>query len=517
MSDPDPATESRLRPRLRPINRWGVGTLSALQIICATVIVLAANYLANIRHSRIDLSQRGEFTLSNVTRRLLDGDDLQRRSQPVKLIVAHKRSSPFYDRLRALAEEYARLAKGKITLEFVDPVRTADLTLQLAARYRIEHFTRNLVIIDAREGNAAAGDSDEAARDLSARVRFIDDSAIAVHEIDNYRQRRPVAFQGEDALTAGLLSALEGKPRRVYLLADKSDLDTGRERTPWQVIEETLLHRNIETVPLKISEVEQVPADARAVLLVAPAYDLEERELAVLEEYWARPRSALFVAVDPAARPPRLRAFLRRHGVSPRNDRVITRAGGRTTSFVRATFTPGLEFTRDLWGQSTVIEGATCSLEVREGAEDLLNLRISPFKLIEAAADFWGETKFQQPNPAFDPREDHPAPVALAAAVVRGAATDDRFAKETSRMVVLGNAGFLDPAGLRPEMIDFLHSSLTWLIGREQLAGIGPRSLTVYKLPLLEPQVAFVNRLNLLFLPLAALLVGCAVWQARRS
>ncbi len=520
MSTPDPQpTPPGRRPRRRPVSRWGVGTLSLVQLACLTVIVLAVNYLAGIRHARLDLSRTREFTLSNVTRRLLAGDELQRRTEPVRLIVAHKRSSPFYDRLRALAEEYRRLANGKIAVEFIDPVRSADLTLQLAARYHIEHFTRNLVIIDAREGAAAAAAAEDAGPDpdFSARVRFVDEAAMAVHEVDAYRQRRPVAFQAEDALTAALLSAVEGKPRRVYLLADKSDLDTGKDRTPWQVLGETLLYRNIETVPVRISELERIADDARAVLLVAPAYDLEERELAVLEEYWARPRSALFIAVDPAARPPRLRAFLRRHGVTPANDRVIARAGGRTTGFVRATFTPGLEFTRDLWGQSTVLEGSTCSLEVRESDEGLLNLRITPFKLIEAAADFWGETRFQQPEPAFDAREDHAAPVAVAAAVVRGAASDDRFAKETSRMIVLGNSGFLDPAGLRPEMIDFLHSAMSWLIGREQLAGIGPRSLAVYKLPLLEPQVAFVNRVNLLFLPVAALVVGLAVWQSRRS
>lgn len=500
----------------RSINRWSVGTLSLLQMGFMLVIFVAVNYLGAVRYQRSDLSRSKDFTLSNVSRRLLESDQLQRREEPVRMIVAYKRSSPFYDRVRALAEEYVRLSNGKLTLELVDPVRSADLTLQLASRYRIEHFTRNLVIIDAREGAPEVPDGKEAENDLASRVRFVDEEGIVLHRVDRQKQRRPIGFQGEDAITAALLSALEGKPRRMYLLADKSDIKAGGENSPWEVMRRNIARRNIELVPARISELERIPDDARGLVLVAPRYDLEDRELAVLEEYWARPRSALLVTLDPAARPARLRSFLRRHGVSPRKDRVITRSGGQINTFVRASFTPGLEFTRDLWGKSTVIEGTSCSLEVRENADDLLNLRITPFKLLEAAGDFWGETDFEDEQPEHDPQEDNAPPVALAAAVVRGAATDDRFAEETSRMVVIGNSDFLNPEGMRPEMLDFLQSSMSWLIGREELAGIGPQSLRNWKLPILPGQVTFINRINLFFLPLLALIIAAAVWHSRR-
>jgi hypothetical protein len=511
-----PEASDKPRPRIRPISRWGVGTVSALQIICFAVIVIALNYLAGVRYQRIDLTRTQKYTLSNVTRRLIQSTELQHRTEPVRITIAFKRSSPYYSRVRALAEEYARLSNGKITLKLVDPVRTADLALQLASQYRIDHFTRNLVIVDAREGTKAKtkdaeADEKQKSRDLSARVRFIDESAMILEETDANRQRRPAAFQGEDMLTAALLSALEGTPRKVYLLADKSNVDSGKKTSPWQVLHRTLLLRNIEVVPIRISEIERIPDDARAVALIAPTYDLEKRDIDVIDEYWARARRAFFIALNPAARPPRLRSFLRSHGVTPRDDRVITRAGGQTTTFVRAHFTSGMEFLRDLWEKSTVIEGRTCSLEVREGAPDLLSMRISPYKLIESSENFWGESDYEKPNPAFDPREDHKGPVALAAAVLQGAAD------ETSRMIIIGNSQFLDPDGLRPEMIDFLHSSMNWLIGREHLAGIGPRSLVKYKLPLLQPQIAFVNRTNLVFLPALALLISLFVRHSRRS
>jgi ABC-type uncharacterized transport system involved in gliding motility auxiliary subunit len=83
-------------------------------------------------------------------------------------------------------------------------------------------------------------------------------------------------------------------------------------------------------------------------------------------------------------------------------------------------------------------------------------------------------------------------------------------------MVVISNSDFLEPRHHRAENLDFLASSVNWLAGREQLAGIGPRALGTYKLPLLDAQVSFINRVNLFFLPAMLLLAGAFVWSSRR-
>jgi hypothetical protein len=104
----------------------------------------------------------------------------------------------------------------------------------------------------------------------------------------------------------------------------------------------------------------------------------------------------------------------------------------------------------------------------------------------------------------------------LAACVTRGAESDDRFAADTSRMSVISNMDFLQPKYQSAENLDFLASSVNWLVGREALAGIGPRSLGTYKLPLLDAQVSFINRVNLFFLPAFLVLMGAFVWASRR-
>jgi hypothetical protein len=183
----------------------------------------------------------------------------------------------------------------------------------------------------------------------------------------------------------------------------------------------------------------------------------------------------------------------------------------------RGIFTPAVDFTKDLAGQGTVLEGASSSLEVREGAEDLMNKQINPVSLIQAEQGFWGETKFGGKDPAFDEREDFKAPLDLAACVTRGAASNDEYAAQTSRMVVIANTDFLNPEQQRAENIDFLASCVNWLMNRQSLAGIGPRSLGTYKLPILDAQVSFINRVNLFFLPAFLTIAGALIWSSRRA
>ncbi len=515
MSDPSP--EPREKPAL-PLNRWGIGTLSALQIVLLAVLVLAANYLSIRHHARVDLSRDGAYSLSPATVGYL-AEGIGNRDGPVRWTLAFRRSSPYYERVRALAEEYQRRSRGNIVLEVVDPLRSPERSEQIMAAYGLT-FVKDMIIIDARDGDA---DGDVVTTDASGarlldphvRVAVVDE--MVVTRVDSRGLRRPVGFQGEDVMTARLVEAIEGRPRRMLFLADKSRIDDEGEESPWHTLERTMRMQNIELTPARISEMREIPEEVEGLVLVAPRFDFTEAEMQLLENYWQRPRAALLVMLDAGEAPRQLRAFLRGNGVTPRRDRVVARENGRLVTSARATFAYSVGFLDDLAGQAVVFDGASSSLEVREGADDLIGRGISPVSLVDVAPGFWGETRFGEGEESFDPNEDHPGPLSIAAAVTRGVAADDRYAADVSRMVVTSTTGFLDPAHQRAEAMDFLASSLNWLADRETLAGIGPRSLGTYKLPLLDAQVSFINRVNLIFLPAFLLLTGAFIWSSRRA
>ncbi len=503
----------------RPLNRWGVGFFSIVQFILLTLCVVAVNYLAALYPLRFDLSRGADFSLSRATTRYLASDALSSRAEPVKWIMAFHRTHPLHGRIRAMAEEYERLSKGRIQLEVVDVMASPDRAAQVIAAYGIS-LADDMILIDARtaeDGEAVITNERLGIRELNNHVKIVVADDLLLYETDPQGQRRARGFRGEDVLTANLTQALEGRPRNMLFLADKSRIEARGEESPWHTLDDVLRMRNITLKAANLSGMGEVPQDADAVALVAPQYDLTDEELSVLERYWNRPRAAMLVLLEPGVPLPKLRAFLRAHGVTPRNDRIIARRGETLDTAAKGTFSYNIDFLSDLAGQTSEFGGASGSLEVREGAGDLESRRIHPWALFQISEGFWGESKFGDGKEAFDPVEDHGAPLFLAASVLQGDLNTPRGADEAARMIVVSNTAFLKPENRVPQNMDFLASSVNWMVGRESLAGVGPRSLGLYRLPLLDPQISFINRVNLIFMPALFALIGVMVWSARRS
>lgn len=522
-SEPE-ETKKSARP-VRPIQRVGRSVIVLAQLILICIVVISANYLSCARHKRIDLTDSKDFTLSDMTEKLINSDALQKREKPVRIIAVIRRGSPHYTRMYNLLDEYQRLGKDAITLEFVDPARQTDRTLEIANTYS-QPYIEDMIIVDGRKEQNPVTPSpievraDQSAQDkqqLSAHVRTVRVKNLYIEEMDQFKQRFVSAWQDEDIISSSILGALEGSPRKVYFATDKSNLEAVDGNPAWRVIANMFWQQNIQLTPLRLAEIESIPDDAEGIALIAPQYDLDDRELKIVTDYWDRPQSSILVTLDPNVRLDNLRIFLRNYGITPRNDRVINVQSKQTLSNVRAVFTRGPEVNFDLGGKSTVFDGSSCSLEVRENDDQLTNRRIVPIALIQAADGWWGETRFNDENPTFNAEEDTASPVYISAAVLRGQATSDATSNLISKMVVIANTDFLASNNTRPEQADFVKSSVNWLLGREELIGIGSRKIYRHKITLLDSHNTFINRLVIIFLPFAAVLISLVVWNMRRA
>ncbi|MDA7608933.1 GldG family protein [Akkermansiaceae bacterium] len=510
-----------MAPPPQPVKKLGLGVRAVLQIVFAILSLVFIYYLAFTYQTRKDLSERSDFTVSEATENLLRSSGVMDREEPIKIIAALRKSSPHYSRLRPVVDEYERLSKGKVKLEYLDPIRDKDRAFEIQNNYgdllADKLFEDDIFIIDARKG--ASANSVEATEDVTSHLRYLPASSMVISRTDINNQRRIVGYQDEDLLSSMLQSAIEGKPRIMYLVEDKSDLEVTAAGSPLQVISEALQKQNIYLLPLKISQVDRIPENAEGLVIVAPEYDFEPKEIEVLESYWRRPSSAIIAYLNPTTRPVNLKAFLRKNGVTPRDDRIIRTRNGRTENQVLATFTvgAGLGVNGSLEMKSVPFEGRVGSLEVREGAEDLVANRIQAYSLIETAPDFWGETDYKKANPKYDDDSDYSGPLSIGAAVIRGNANSDNTAPNISKMIVLSTSDFLDPARLGNEQLDFVKNSTYWLLGREELMGIGPRSLQRRKLNLIKDDIKFLSNIVLFFIPVGLFLVAMFVWNIRRA
>lgn len=517
-------SENLQRPS-RP-NRLGIGFLSLLQITLLLAAIIFANYLASTNRLRADLSRTDDYTLSSSTENFLKSEALTQRQRPVKITMVFRRSTPFpfIDRVRALLDEYTRISGQQIELEIIDPLRSPDRSQQFSATYNLV-LVRDLILIDARptEDTPIVTETETGTPALNPHITLALAEEMLTYLVDESGQRRPDTFRGEDLITARLVEAIEGKPRTLLFLADKSRIDSDSENSPWDNLAAALRFQNIRLIQANLSSLDKIPPQVEGIAIIAPKYDFTDDEIAKLETYWNTPRSALLILLEANSCPPNLRSFLRTKGITPRRDRIITKTDSRIITTARGTFSRGIPFLKDLAGQAAVFEGASSSIEVRENASDLSMKKIAPIPLITTHPTFWGEADFgkntdgAKEGETFDTIRDTSPPLHIAAAVTRGAANDDRFAADTSRMILLGTTDFLAPDRQRAENIDFLASASNWLVRRESLTGLTPKTIGIYMLPLLEAQVSFINRLNLIFTPLFFLLLGGLVFSARRA
>jgi len=517
----------------RPVRRLGRTVNVIIQISLFVAAVVAANYLSCTNHKRYDLTEKRNFSLSDFSEKFLKGKMLQEHQSPVQAIVVMRRTSPHYSRVYHLLDEYQRIAGDAIKLEFIDPLRQTDRTLELEAIYGIK-YSEDMIIIDGlvnedttnsddqpsqtstsipSTGGSKADKANQTVQKTSGHLRVVRVSDLYLQD-DN---QTIVAWQDEDVITSNFISAIEGSPRRIYLAADKMNIQEEDGQPAWIILSRILVQQNIELRPIRLADIETIPEDAEGLALIGPAYDLNERELKILTEYWDRQQSALLITLDPTAQLDNLRIFLRSYGITARNDRIITVKNGQSLSNVQSIFARGAEINSSLGGKSTVFEGVSCSLEVRENDDRLLNKRIQPIALVKATSGWWGETRFDEQNPAFNVEEDYSEPLYLSAAILRGQATSDETANLVSKMVVIGNTDFLATRKTRPEQADFIKSSVNWLIGREELIGIGPKKLYRHKMTILPAHNAFITKLLLIFIPAAALLISLIVWNTRRA
>lgn len=517
----------------KPIRRFGTGLLSITQVICMLVIYVAANFLSGQHHVPKDLSSEAAYTLSSSTRRYLESPEIKDRPDTIRMTVAFRRSSPIYEKVRMLAEEYSRLSHGKVEVKMFDPNRQQDQAQQVIDQFGAVYgaanktkaiFNTDLIIVDARkQEDREKAKSGSGQTSADPHIRFIEGEMMGSYQTDQEGQRRLIGFRGEDSITAALVGAIEGKAREVYLLLDKSGFTVNGDDGVLANFEKILLTQNMIVRGARMSEMDRIPDDAAAVAIINPAYDFSPTEIKALEDYWNRARSGIFITLGASETPPNLRAFLRNQGIMPGNDRVLTTKGQQVITTVRGSFDEGWNFTEDFAGKAVIFEGATCSLTVRDKNNDeLASKGIMPMVLARSSPEFWGETRFSAPNPSFLATEDVKGPppdgkLPLIAGVIRGSAARDDVGEQTSRMTVVANSDFLAPKYLSDVNRNFAASSMNWLMGREELTGEGPLTLGTYKLPLLDSELSFINRVNLAFLPAFALIIGAIVWSSRRA
>ncbi|HEY1771058.1 MAG TPA: GldG family protein [Chthoniobacterales bacterium] len=487
----------------KQIHRFQIGLNVIIQI--AIVIVLAAmvNYLGFEHYRRWDLSRDKKYALSEKTKNFL-------ASIPgkVRITVFFTANTAITGDVQNLLTEYQYASRGKIDVEYVDPERNLTRAKELLNKYKV--VTDESVLIVDYEGRSKTVKASEMADTDQGNPMTGEAPQIT-------------AFKGEQAITSALIDVVEGKKSTIgYVVGHKEPPITGA--TPLSVMKTFIENENIQFQELNLFEVPAIPANVRVVMIDGPQYDFSDREMKLLRDFWNKDGRILFL-VDPAAKTPRLTAFLNGLGVKVDDDRLMAmvKTGIEEVARVRdvvAHFLPDNPVTKPLGDARAPFIGPTSSLTLETRQVAAANIHLTP--MVQAEKGYWGETDYNSDDEAllqYDPAKDKGGPLTIAASVEKGGSADARVQINSARLIVVANSTFLQDDALTQgqQGLDFISAALNWLLSREQLIGIAPKIPQTLTFSLDENALRNLRWIVLVIFPLVPALIGVGVWWRRRA
>jgi len=281
----------------------------------------------------------------------------------------------------------------------------------------------------------------------------------------------------------------------------------------------TYIKRDFITVQKwNLQEQQALPTNATAIIIAGPHKKFSDPELTALDQY-LKNRGRLFVMLD-AHTVTGLEALLKRWGVQVDDDLVMRKAGALLGTELIDVNAVGAEYashpvTAKLADTNTEFPYAR-SIRRAPQTENVTADQPRVTELVKTVRAFWGETNPDSERSAFDPATDIAGPLSLAVAVETGQPLGVNVDLGVTRMIVVGSSGFADNSSLTGGNLDFFMSALNWLLKREQLLAVGPKTPQEFRLDMTASELRAVYGLVVIGLPLAVGILGTVVWWRRR-
>jgi ABC-type uncharacterized transport system involved in gliding motility auxiliary subunit len=466
-----------------------LGSLAVASVVVVLAILVAINYLASRHNKRWDLTAAKQFSLSDQTRKVLQG-----LKKPVQIRVFDR--SEGFPRFRERLDEYQYFSK-QLTVEYIDLERRPAL----ANQYKIQ--TAGTVVIEY-EGRTERVTSD-----------------------------------GEQELTNALIKAVQNKQHKVYFVQGHGEHSTdSTDRAGYSTIAAALGSDNFGVAPLVLAQQKEVPSDASVLIVAGPRTDFFPPEVEMLKTYLGKGGKILFM-LDPPDRADapeltNLTALLKEWAIEIGTDVVVDVSGmgqllGTDVSVPVVVKYESHPIT-ERFNLMTAYPLARSVNPVAGGA----NSRTAQ-SLLSTSANSWAETDIKQLTTSgrvsrdLD-KGDKAGPVTLAAAVSAPATdapapvpppADASKAAETSkpesRIVVFGDADFAANGYLGiPGNRDLFLNAINWLAQQENLISIRPRDPESRGVTLTAERAQVIFWLSILIIPGLILAAGVQTWWRRR-
>jgi hypothetical protein len=491
----------RTRSR-KKIRRVRIGFNVLAQIVLVLFLVAMVNSIAFKHYARWDFSRDQKYALSDKTKRFLDT-----LKSKMRITVFFPPATPITTDVQNLLTEYQYAGKGKIDIEHIDPERNLSRAKELFDRYKVV-TDEPLLVVDYEGRNKTV---------KASEMADIDQSGMALGE-----GPRVAAFKGEQAITSAMIDLVEGKKKTSgYVLGHKEP--PLLEGSTISILKTFIENENIQFKELNLLDLDAIPDEVKTVMIIGPQYDFSDREMKLLHNFWDK-QGRILLLLDPTAKTPKLDGFVNGLGVKVNDDRlmVFLRTGIQElalTRDVQARFLGDSPVTKRLADVRALFLGGTSSLTLEPDRVRAANIRVEP--LIQAEKGYFAEADYNTEDQAklqADAKQNSNTPLIIGAAIEKGGSADERVQLNSSRLVVVSNATFVQDNAITQDQqgLDFMSGSVNWLLSREQLIGIAPKVSKPLTFSLNGDALARLRWIVLVFMPLIPAVIGTVVWWQRR-
>jgi ABC-type uncharacterized transport system involved in gliding motility auxiliary subunit len=488
-------------PTLRH-RRLVISTNVLIQIVAVVCLAVLVNWLVARHHGwRLDWTRSNYYKLSDKTVQVLHS-----LKAPVKVIVflpqgeqQREYVAKTIEDVRNLLREFQYTAGPQLKIEYVDPQRDYVRAEQLVAQYKLD--APNLVIFECG--------------DRHKYVRL--NEVVDVEALDGEQEgARVKAFKGEGVFLSAIQSVTEEKPPKVYFLAGNGERDlTDREkREGYAALVNYIRRDNIDVERWNLLEKQTMPADAGAMIIAGPRTQFTEVEVNLIADY-LKNHGRLMVLLEPHRRSG-LEMLLLHWGVQVDDDMVVSQLLGMINVTALGDRYADHPITAKFEGINTMFPYARSIRRAAQSKSPTADLPVAT-ELVQTPPSFWGETDPDTRQVRFDEKEDLRGPLPLAVAAEFGKPHDVKVDIGRTRLVVIGSTSFVDNGGISGGNVDFFMSALNWLLQREQLLTISPKTPEEFRLDMNATQARIVYAFVIGVLPLSLGLVGFLVWWRRRK
>jgi ABC-type uncharacterized transport system involved in gliding motility auxiliary subunit len=438
-----------LMPGKNRVSRaWSYGFNAVISSVVLLGILVFVVLIAERHPWRWDLTESGQFTLSQQSRKILDSI-----KEPVTIKAFFATAEQERSGAKDLLESY-HYHNQRVSFEFLDPDRQPEL----ARRYEIR--------------------------------------AYGTLVLEGYQKQQTIQRADEESISNALLKLKRQQEKKVYFLIGHGEHDIkDTSKNGYSSLDSALEKENYQVDALNLLQSPQVPEDTAAVIIAGPKKPLMANEINSLKQYLHK-GGKLFVLLDPY-QDGGLHGFLQGYGMQLHDDIVIDKLsrvfGG---SFLMPVVTQ--------YGFHKITEGfniATFYPEARSirpasNPPEGVHLEI----LASTSQEAWSEMDqemLKKGQAGFDEKIDLPGPVPLTVLAEieksdllnqnqdakAGAEPTEQpqnaeagSAKQKATLVVCGNSGFADNThfGLSGNG-DFFLNVANFLAEEETLISIEPR------------------------------------------